>query len=574
MRSAVAILGNGSGQGVALFCVLGNRTQLATRNRSALCGPRHSKFVALDPQGGNQLCTVGHGFAVLCLQRIQSLRSGCGAQVAKLYCVGIRIYIEQHGIRTVFEAIGYGIAVRCRNDYIIDQQGEILPVDADGAADENVGICCAGRNGVAVFCPFIIIGRIVHWVGCTGVYIALIQVSRQTNSPPVIICIRNIRLICLKGNGCACRVSLLGDQGHRCCFSDLVKMQFKQIAFRRHDLQIFLIFYIFYVSQCFLIIAVHGLHKRLQAIGVSGLIILPENVVHRAVGHGQCPIVDRKDNILIQSLRMDIADLYIVQAVLCHRHTSMLAHFEGIVCNIPATCEIETNCRFVLEQQGCTVQADPCQRTIHFDLRYFGRYSSRIHRDAAVCQRTGVVMKIGLCCGAIVQHLLNHGLNFVIVAAIQNGIGIAANRIFAGMHHFFSAFYSQNDGIIHLCCCNIYSYNITGDGRCNPHTVNRNGNSVVRAAEMEFHTDIVTQCDIPAFQCTRFTGGKYGCRQQRQNHYKCQQQGKYAVCRFLHNCLASSQNKFKQNWNFCNSLFRFWDGGDGLQAIPSPIIHP
>ena len=260
----------------------------------------------------------------------------------------------------------------------------------------------------------------------------------------------------------------------------------------------------------FQVVAVHSLNQRLQSSRSLFTIVHSDNVGQGAVGNRQSTAVDIQSNVTCQILRIDAVDFHIVAAILLDRCRALA---EGEVCDVAGYIKIEPNCNLVPEYQGHTVQVDAVQVVRYGNFGNFSRNSNIFNCDATVGQIAGIVVKVGLGSCTVVQHILDHFLNFSIIAAVQNGVGIHTNRIFAGMHNFSSVFHSQADGIGHLCSCNIDSYNLSGDCGSYGFTVYGCGNGVVFAVEMELHADVIAQRNIPSCQCIRFACGKYGCGQ-------------------------------------------------------------
>ena len=128
--------------------------------------------------------------------------------------------------------------------------------------------------------------------------------------------------------------------------------------------------------------------------------------------------------------------------------------------------------------------------------------------------------------------------DLVIVVAGQNNVGILTDGVgvvddlgLAGgdgegylVHHLAGGLFTGHNVfavVIGLSKCHFLSVQL------------HSGGSRVRKGQIEIHTDAVAQSDIP-FDLCRIACGKYGCRYHGQNHDKCQQQGEYAVCRFVH----------------------------------------
>ena len=265
------------------------------------------------------------------------------------------------------------------------------------------------------------------------------------------------------------------------------------------------------VELCFQVVAVHCLHQCLQLCGAACIVVFSDDVVQGAVGNRQRAVIDAQCNIVCQFLRIDIAHFNVVHSVLLLRCT--LA--EGKVCNIFGRLKVETYRDLVAEHQGDTVQADACQVVFQRNGGHLcGNFLRSFQLIAGICKITRIIIEVGLRCCTVIQGLQNHILHIIRIIAIQNILGILTNRIFTGMHRFFSVFHSQNDGVVHLCRCNVYRYKIIGDHRGNRLTVHGGGHGVVCAVQTEIHTDVVAQCNIPAFQHTCcIAGGEHSCRQ-------------------------------------------------------------
>ena len=167
------------------------------------------------------------------------------------------------------------------------------------------------------------------------------------------------------------------------------------------------------VCLCFQMVAIHSLHQSLQCSSALFAVILSDNVGHGAVSNRQCAIVDTQGNILVQILGIDASDLYIIPAFLFHRST--LA--EGKIIDVAGYIEIEPDSNLVPEHQRHTVQADACQVVLDGNGRNLSGNRCLVDGNTGIGQIFGIVVKVGLGCCTVVQHLLDHILNLGIIVA-------------------------------------------------------------------------------------------------------------------------------------------------------------
>ena len=262
-----------------------------------------------------------------------------------------------------------------------------------------------------------------------------------------------------------------------------------------HDFQILL------VGNSFQVVAVHTLYQSLQALSALSAVVLSDNVGHGAVADSQALAVLGNYQLdgLVQILGIDAIDLYIVLAILGNGSISLIANLEGVAVHIAAAVEVETDRGLILEQQGHTVQCNTGQVILHIDSRNFGRNCScGCQLVTGIGQILSIVAEICLCRCTVVQHILNHQLDFFIIAAGQNSFSILTNAIFAGVQGLITIYYAQSDSIGHLSSSHIGSYNIVTVfgccGSCSIITCDSNIHRIIRCFlfQVEVDTDVVT----------------------------------------------------------------------------------